>query len=124
MAYLEVSPRSALRMTDQDLSACGLGPALSVIAGKWKPTIIWELHLAPLRFSALRRRLPGVSEKVLAEQLQELEVRGVVRRTAYAGYPSHVEYSLTDPGHELNKAVHALALWGSAFARAELTTER
>lgn len=95
---------------------CGLGPALGVIGGKWKATIIWELHARPRRFGALRRAVPGISEKILAEQLRELEADGVVRREVKSGKVLHVEYSLTEPGARLNAAVHALAEWGTAYA--------
>lgn len=93
--------------------ACGLSAALAVIGGKWKATILWELHRRPTRFGALRRRLPGISEKVLAEQLRELEAEGVVRREAFEELPPRVVYSLTAAGESLNQAVHALAEWGS-----------
>lgn len=95
---------------------CGLGPALAIIGGKWKATIIWELHARPRRFGALRRAVPGISEKILTEQLRELEADGVVRREAKSGKVLHVEYSLTGPGAKLNAAVHALAEWGTAYA--------
>jgi DNA-binding HxlR family transcriptional regulator len=95
---------------------CGLGPALAVIAGKWKPTIIWELHAGPERFGSLRRKVSGISEKVLAEQLRDLERAGVVRRHDFGEKPFKVEYSLTPAGSELNSAVHALAEWGERHA--------
>lgn len=91
---------------------CGLGPALQVISGKWRPTIIWSLHTGPIRFGALRRRVTGISEKVLFEELRALEDLGVVRREAFDERPARVEYSLTPAGAELNLAVHALAEWG------------
>lgn len=96
--------------------ACGLDDALGVIAGKWKSTIIWELHFRPVRFGALRRRLPGISEKVLFEQLRQLEADEVVRRDAFDEVPLRVEYSLTPAGALLNGAVHALAEWGTKHA--------
>ncbi|WP_129642290.1 winged helix-turn-helix transcriptional regulator [Peristeroidobacter agariperforans] len=95
--------------------ACGLTAALNVISGKWKPTIIWHLHAQPLRFGELRRRLPGISEKILSEQLKELQLSGIVRREEFDEARLRVEYSLTPPGALLNRAVHALAEWGSAY---------
>lgn len=99
---------------------CGLSSALAVIAGKWKATIVWELHARPLRFGALRRALPGISEKILFEQLRELEAEGVVHREAFAEVPPRVEYSLTPAGSALNTAVHALAEWGTRHAESKL----
>lgn len=95
---------------------CGLSAALAVIAGKWKATIIWALHARPLRFGELRRAVPGISEKILFEQLRELEAEGVVHREAFAEVPPRVEYSLTPSGSTLNAAVHALAEWGTQHA--------
>lgn len=98
---------------------CGLGQALSVIGGRWKPAILWELHERALRFGELRRRLPGISEKVLYEQLREMERDGVVAREAFDEAVLRVEYSLTPAGAALNDAAHTLALWGlSHFGRA------
>lgn len=96
--------------------SCGLGPAMRVIGGKWKPTILWELHAAPVRFRELRRRIPGISEKVLYEQLREMEASGIVRRDDRSGRVLHVEYSITEIGASLNDAVHALAMWGTQHA--------
>lgn len=95
---------------------CGLNEAMAVIGGKWKSTILWELHLKPARFGALRRRILGISEKVLFEQLRQLEADGVVRRDAFDEVPQRVEYSLTLAGSSLNDAVHALAEWGKRHA--------
>ncbi len=92
---------------------CGLGPALNIIGGKWKATILWELHAKPVRFGALRRRVPGISEKILFEQLREMEVDGIVRRAVFDEVPPRVEYSVTEAGAALNDAVHALAEWGT-----------
>ncbi|WP_213286011.1 helix-turn-helix domain-containing protein [Bradyrhizobium sp. sGM-13] len=102
--------------TTKRAGACGLNDALGVIGGKWKSTILWELHLRPVRFGALRRRVPGISEKVLFEQLRQLEADGVVRRDAFDEVPLRVEYSLTPAGALLNDAVHALAEWGTKHA--------
>lgn len=94
---------------------CGLGMALAVIRGKWKPTIIWEVHERPLRFRELVRRIHGISEKVLFEQLRELEADGVIHRQVFDELPARVEYSLTKAGAALNEAVHSLAKWGTDY---------
>jgi DNA-binding HxlR family transcriptional regulator len=97
--------------------SCGFASALAVIGGKWKPSILWELHLAPRRFSELFRLLPPVSEKVLAAQLKEMEADGIVRRTVLGQVPPHVEYSVTELGWSLNGAVVAMSEWGKAHER-------
>ena len=96
---------------------CGLSRALTVIKGKWKSTIVWELHERPVRFGELRRRLQGISEKMLSEQLRQLEADGVVHRQDFDESPPRVEYSLTPAGAELNDATHRLSAWGTRFGR-------
>ncbi|MGW4689541.1 winged helix-turn-helix transcriptional regulator [Streptomyces sp. NPDC004244] len=92
---------------------CGVAAAMSVIDGKWKVSLLWELDQRPRRFGELRRLVPGVSEKVLAAQLRELETDGLVHREAYEEVPPRVEYSLTPRGHDLNAALEPLGTWGS-----------
>ncbi|MFI5802487.1 winged helix-turn-helix transcriptional regulator [Streptomyces sp. NPDC051561] len=92
---------------------CGLDAGIDVVDGKWKVLILWELHERPRRFGVIRRGLPGISEKVLAQQLRELETDLVVRRKAYTDSAvPRVEYSLTDFGQELHKALEPLGAWG------------
>lgn len=92
---------------------CGIDAAMGVIGGKWKVLIVWALEVqGRVRFGQLRRMIPGVTEKVLAAQLRELEAAGVVRREVYDEVPPRVEYSLTPRGRELNDALAALGDWG------------
>ncbi|GLX24069.1 winged helix-turn-helix transcriptional regulator [Streptomyces lavendulae] len=93
---------------------CGIAAAMAVIDGKWKVSLLWELERSPRRrFGELRRLVPGVSEKVLAAQLRELENDGIVHREVYDEVPPRVEYSLTPLGEELNGALEALGEWGT-----------
>ncbi|MGV4984749.1 winged helix-turn-helix transcriptional regulator [Streptomyces sp. NPDC001709] len=91
---------------------CGVDAAMDVIGGKWKGLVLWALHERPHRFGELRRALPGVSEKVLAAQLRELEADGIVHREEYDEVPPRVEYSLTERGALLNEALAPLGEWG------------
>ncbi|MBB5934399.1 winged helix-turn-helix transcriptional regulator [Streptomyces zagrosensis] len=106
-------------MSDQLLTkknrpyVCGLDAAVDVIDGKWKVLILWALHDQPRRFGETKRLLPGISEKVLAQQLRELEADGVVHRRVYDEVPPKVEYSLTESGTALNAALGPLGAWGS-----------
>lgn len=93
--------------------ACGLDAAVDVVGGKWKPMILWALHSGrTLRFGELRRHIDGVSEKMLIQQLRELESDGIVHREVYREVPPKVEYSLTELGESLNAALLPLGLWG------------
>ncbi|KAB7834117.1 winged helix-turn-helix transcriptional regulator [Streptomyces mobaraensis] len=90
---------------------CPIDAAMHVIEGKWKVLILWELREERRRFGALRRSLPGVSEKVLTQQLRELEADGIVRRRVHDAVPPKVDYSLTEDGHELYAALAPLGAW-------------
>ena len=88
-----------------------------VLAKKWKPTIITLLAGGNRRFNRLHKALPGVSHKVLIEQLRELERDGIVRRDAKEGGYKRVHYSLTDAGELLLPILDAMAAWGREHAR-------
>jgi DNA-binding HxlR family transcriptional regulator len=93
--------------------SCGLEAALDVIGGKWKVLILWQLHPQPRRFGELKRLVPGISEKMLIQQLREMEADGIVHRQVYHEVPPKVEYSLTVFGVSLNKALTSLCEWGN-----------
>ena len=93
---------------------CPAEATLRVIGGSWKVPILWHLAKETKRFSQLRRDLPGVTQKMLTQQLRELERAGVVHRKVYPQVPPKVEYSLTDQGRTLMPIVAAMCKWGSA----------
>ncbi|MFD6953223.1 transcriptional regulator [Nocardiopsis sp. TSRI0078] len=93
---------------------CGIDAAMDVIGGRWKVLILWALEEGPRRFGALRRTLDGVTEKVLASHLREMEEDGIVRREDFGEVPPRVEYSLTPLGRSLNEALGPLGDWGRA----------
>ncbi|MGW6917417.1 winged helix-turn-helix transcriptional regulator [Kitasatospora sp. NPDC054939] len=107
-----------------DGHVCGIDAALEVIGGKWKVLILWALHEHPhSRFGRLRRLVPGITEKVLAAHLRELEADGIVHRESYDEVPPRVEYALTGDGVRLNAALEPLAAWGRARAVAREAAE-
>lgn len=91
---------------------CGLDAAIAVMGGKWKGLILFALQDGPVRFGALRRAVPGISERMLILQLREMEASGLVHREVYHQVPPKVEYSLTDFGRSLNTAMAPLGEWG------------
>lgn len=91
---------------------CPVEAAIDVIGGKWKPLILWWLHQDTYRFAQLRRLIPGVTEKMLTQHLRELEADGIVHRRVYPTVPPRVEYSLTEYGRSLKKALEAICDWG------------
>lgn len=92
---------------------CGLDVTLRLIAGKWKPLILYFLLQRPNRYGELKRAIRGVSDKVLIQQLKELEADDVVRRTDYKEVPPRVDYALTPLGRSLAEALAPLCTWGS-----------
>ncbi|NTJ44655.1 helix-turn-helix transcriptional regulator [Agrobacterium larrymoorei] len=86
---------------------------LRVLEGKWKIVIIVQLFSAngPIRFSELERRIEGVNQKMLIQQLKELEKDGIIIRTVYPQVPPKVEYTLSELGKALGPSLEALIEW-------------
>jgi DNA-binding HxlR family transcriptional regulator len=93
-------------------SPCPVTTTLSVIGGKWKPIILYTLYSETRRFSAIKRLIPTISQKMLTQQLRELEADGIVHRQVYPVVPPKVEYSLTDYGRTLMPILDAMVAWG------------
>jgi len=92
--------------------------ALKIIEGRWKLRILVHLRAkSVMRFSDLERAIPSVTQKMLIQQLRELERDGAVKRTAYAEVPPRVEYSLTPWGLDLCPALDALRSWETRRSR-------
>jgi DNA-binding HxlR family transcriptional regulator len=98
--------------------ACGIGPAFAAIGGKWKAALLWELREGPLRYGELKRRIQGVTEKMLIQQLRELERDQLITRQMFPQVPPRVDYQLTEWGVRLNAALAPVADWGEAYAKA------
>ncbi|WP_332909401.1 winged helix-turn-helix transcriptional regulator [Shimwellia pseudoproteus] len=99
------------RCGDLFASGCPSREVLKHVTSRWGLLILVALRMGTHRFSELRRRIDGVSEKMLAQTLQWLEGDGFVLRVSYPEVPPRVEYSLTDAGIEVSERVAALALW-------------
>jgi DNA-binding HxlR family transcriptional regulator len=94
--------------------SCGLDVALAVVGGKWKPLVLFHLGGGSRRFGELRRLVTGISEKVLIQQLKELEADGILSRTDYRELPPRVDYAMTAFGRTLATALVPLCAWGDA----------
>ncbi|MFB7146034.1 winged helix-turn-helix transcriptional regulator [Agrobacterium deltaense] len=94
---------------------------LRVLEGKWKIVIIVQLFAAkaPVRFSELEKRVVGVNQKMLIQQLRELEKDGIVARKIYPQVPPKVEYELTELGRALGPSIESLINW--AFLKCEMS---
>jgi DNA-binding HxlR family transcriptional regulator len=113
METLSHSPRTTDCTVSTELKAeqCPVLLALSVIGGKWKLQILWSLSAGPLRYSQLRRKLTGISEKMLIQQLKNLEKEGLVVRKMYPEVPPRVEYELNQASRDLMIVLRQLKEW-------------
>jgi DNA-binding HxlR family transcriptional regulator len=102
---------------------CPAETTLDIIGGRWKVLILWQLFQGERRFSELFRALEGITQKMLTQQLRELEKDGIVHRQVYPQIPPKVEYSLTLLGKSLRPVVDAMCEWGLK-QRGEMRTQR
>jgi len=97
---------------------------LKVLGGKWKILILWHLKDGVRRFSELKRLMPEITEKMLVQQLRELEKDGIVSRNVRSEIPPKVEYSFTEYGLSLKPVLQALCNWGDLhLKRGSLSTQ-
>ena len=103
------------RPIDYIKSTCPATRTVGIIGGRWKLIILWHLLNAVQRYSELQRCLPGVTPKMLTQQLRELEEDGIVHREVYPQVPPKVEYSLTPRGESLRPVIYAISEWGRSI---------
>ena len=94
---------------------CPVRTTLNVLGGKWKLLVLDSLFAAPRRYGELRRQLPEMTEKMLIQELRELEQDGIVARAVYQQVPPKVEYSLTPLGQQVRPVMAALADFGHCY---------
>ncbi|OJJ15398.1 transcriptional regulator [marine bacterium AO1-C] len=91
---------------------CPIDVTIKTIGGKWKPIILHHLLSGTKRFGELRKLIPDITQKMLTQQLRELEQDALVARKIYPEVPPKVEYSLTDYGTTLKQVLTELSKWG------------
>lgn len=96
------------------LNVCPVTYTLGKIGGRWKPIIIYNLLEGTRRYSELKRLIPAISEKMLIQQLKQLEADGLILRKAFPVVPPFVEYSLTESGNALQKVLEAMVSWANS----------
>ncbi|MHC1721671.1 MAG: winged helix-turn-helix transcriptional regulator [Aminipila sp.] len=95
---------------------CTFELTIDLIGGKWKPIIIWHLGTKGIqRFNELKKLLPQITQKMLTQQLRELEADNLVIRKVYPQVPPKVEYSLTDLGQTLMPILSMMCSWGDDY---------
>src|ERR1700712_5859203 len=93
---------------------CTVEGTLRYIDGKWKGVVLYHLFEGTLRFNEIRRRIPNCTQRMLTNQLRELEADGLIARKIYPEVPPKVEYSLSTRGRTLKPVIKALKSWGDA----------
>lgn len=104
--------------TDPGFSQCPVITAIDVIGGKWKVIILYQLRGHTLRFGELKKIIPNITQKMLTQQLRELEKDKLVSRKVYAEVPPKVEYTSTKLAEKLNPVLDQLCAWGGEYQKA------
>ncbi len=94
---------------------CPVDLTLSVIGGRWKSLVFWNLREGTKRFGEMKKMLVGINDKMLTQVLRELEASGVVNRKVYEVIPPKVEYTLTEEGKSLLPVMELMSHWGQKF---------
>jgi len=103
--------------TDCTKTNCPVVAALDVIGGKYKALILWHLVGGVLRFGELRKLIPQATQKMLTQQLRELEEDQLIIRTVYPVVPPKVEYRLSDFGKSMKPILDAMYNWGTEYLK-------
>lgn len=101
----------------KDYGVCPIGSAIALVGGKWKLPILYSLREQTMRFNALKKALPGVTQKMLTQQLRELERDGLISRKVYAEVPPKVEYTLTPITKKLEPILDSMCRWGLEYRK-------
>ena len=99
----------------KDLPACPVEITMGLIGEKWKVLIIRDLLTGTKRFGELRKSVTGITQKVLTNNLRQMEASGLVKRKVYAEVPPRVEYSLTETGLSLKPVLNSMVEWGNNY---------
>ena len=97
-------------MAEKD--ACPIDFTIDLIGNKWSMWILWSLQDGPLRFGELKKSIPGITEKMLIQQLKKFESNHIIIRTVYPQVPPKVEYTLTPDGKSLKTIMTSIKQWG------------
>ena len=102
-------------LTKEELPECPVATTVQIIGNKWKILIIRNLLSAPQRFSEIKKTIPGISQKVLTDNLRALESDGLLIREVFAEVPPRVVYSLSELGKTLKPVLDAMGDWGAGY---------
>lgn len=98
---------------NEKIYTCPIDFTIDLISGKWSMWILWTLQDGPVRFGELRNKIPGITEKMLIQELKKFENYNIVNRKVYPEIPPKVEYSLTEHGRSLKPIMTLIKQWGN-----------
>ncbi len=104
-----------MKTKDELIPECPVAVTVQLIGSKWKLLIIRNLLERPWRFNELHKNLEGISQKVLTDNLRQMEADGLITRTVYAEVPPRVEYALSELGATLKPILDAMKAWGEGY---------
>lgn len=110
-------------LTREELPDCPVATTVQLIGNKWKLLILRNLLARPWRFNEMLRSIPGISQKVLTDNLRALETDGIIIRTVYPEVPPRVEYSLSELGDSMRPIIQAMEAWGKGYQQMVRATE-
>lgn len=102
-------------LTKDELPACPVATTLMLIGNKWKIFIVQRLLDRPWRFNELQKDIPGISQRVLTDNLRSMEEDGIITRTVYPEVPVRVEYALSELGNTMRPIIASLFDWGTMY---------
>lgn len=120
MNITKVKPSRRTKI-DSANTECPVELSIKIIGGKWKPVILWQLSEKTKRFGELKRDISGITVKMLAQQLRELEQDGIISRKMFNEVPPRVEYSLTDMGRTLGPVLKTMCEWSELYKKTMLS---
>lgn len=100
-------------MANKTCTNTPVGVTLRVLGGKWKILILWHIKNGISRFGELMKHMDGITQKMLTQDLRQLESDGIISRKVYAEIPPRVEYSLTEYGKTLDPVLEKISEWGT-----------
>ena len=102
-------------LTKEELPDCPVATTVQLIGNKWKLLILRNLLTRPWRFNEMLRSIPGISQKVLTDNLRALEKDGIISRTVFPEVPPRVEYALSELGDSMRPIIQAMEAWGLGY---------
>ena len=104
-------------LTKEELPDCPVATTVQLIGNKWKLLILRNLLGRPWRFNEMLRSIPGISQKVLTDNLRALETDGIIIRTVFPEVPPRVEYAVSELGNTMRPIIKAMEEWGRNYQK-------